>query len=187
MGLMIHSLGEIPADVQRGYYVYLLDYGWSEPLGEVLFNNFHRMADQASRNNAVVMRGVVGEHFADEVLSWHHVNGQPSDDILPAILVTTRNPNEFRAADSPPPRSTHPMLLIPLKNACKTTSDVVSLIDKLFTDIREGKELSHFQIAAEQKRGKHGALADALILKPSISGVGIDLKQVFDWFKSVRK
>lgn len=184
---MIHSLGEISADVQRGYYVYLLDYGWSEPLGEVLFSNIHRMADQASRNNAVVMRGVVGEHFADEVLSWHHVNGQPSDDMLPAILITTRNPNEFRAAESPQPRSTHPMLLIPLRNACETTSDVVSLIDRLFTDIRDGKELSHFQIAEEQKRGKHGAFADALILKPSISGVGIDLKQVFDWFKSLRK
>ena len=34
MGLMIHSLGEIPADVQRGYYVYLLDYGWDEPLAK---------------------------------------------------------------------------------------------------------------------------------------------------------
>lgn len=96
MGLMIHSLGELPRDAERGYYVYVLDYGWDEPLGNVLHRNFNRMADAASKHNAVVMRGVVGEHFADEVLSWHHVNGQPSDGILPAILITTRNPHEFR-------------------------------------------------------------------------------------------
>ncbi len=35
MGLRIHSLGQLPATVEREYYVYLLDYGWHEPLGVV--------------------------------------------------------------------------------------------------------------------------------------------------------
>ncbi len=133
MGLMIHSLGEIPADAQRGYFVYLLDYGWDEPLGEVLFKNFDRMADQASRNNSVVLRGLVGSHFVDEVLSWHQVNGQPADKILPAILVTTRNPHDFRDAEmvkSNRDGNQHPMLLVPLRDACKSTSDVATLIER---------------------------------------------------------
>jgi hypothetical protein len=185
MGLMIHSLGEIPASAQRGYFVYLLDYGWDEPLGEVLSKNFGRMADQASRNNAVVIRGVVGAHFADEVLSWHHVNGQSAEDILPAVLVTTKNPHEFHDGQGPlaDGKQHHPpMLLVPLRDACKSTADVATLLDRLFADIRDGKQLSQFQIARELHRGKNGALADALILRPTISGVGIDLKQIYSWF-----
>lgn len=190
MGLMIHSLGEIPADVQRGYFVYLLDYGWDEPLGEVLFKNFERMADHASRNNAVVLRGLVGSHFTDEVLSWHQVNGQPADNILPAILVTTKNPHEFRTVDARNrnDETEHlPMLLVPLRDACKSTSEVAILIERLFLDIRDGKELSNFQIGKELRRGEQGALADALILRPSISGVGVDLKQIFAWFRVRRR
>ena len=185
MGLMIHSLGELPAEAHRGYYVYLLDYGWDEPLGAVLFRNFERMADQASRNNAVVIRGVVGEHFADEVLSHHHVNGQSAEDILPAILITTKNPHEFN--DTHTARTVeceqHPLVVIPLRNACETTADVATLIDRLFADIREGKHLSEFEIAKELERGKSGALANSLILRPTISGVGVDLKQMFKWFR----
>ena len=180
MGLMVHSLGELPAEAVRGYFVYLLDYGWSEPLGDALSSNFNRMAEQASRNNAVVIRGVVGEHFADEVLSWHHVNGKPAEDILPAILVTSRNPHDFRES-VPSDNAVHPLLLIPLRAACNSTSDVALLSERLFSDIRAGTELSKFQIAEEQKRGKAGALTDALILRPTVAGVGVDLKQIFSW------
>ena len=75
MGLMIHSLGELPLNAKRDYYVYLLDYGWHEPLGQALLSNFDTMAAEASRNSAAVIRGVVGSHFEDEVLSWHSVDG----------------------------------------------------------------------------------------------------------------
>ena len=96
MGLMIHSLGELPLEAQRGYYIYLLDYGWEEPLKDVLDRNFDKMAELASRNNAIVMKGTVGHHFSDEVLSYHHVNGQPGSKLLPAIMITTRHPSNFR-------------------------------------------------------------------------------------------
>ena len=36
MGLYVHSLGEIPNGAERAYYVYLLDYGWEEPLGSAV-------------------------------------------------------------------------------------------------------------------------------------------------------
>ena len=53
------------------------------------------MADKASRQNAVILRGAVGAHFPDEILSWHHVNEQSGEEILPTILITTRNPHKF--------------------------------------------------------------------------------------------
>ncbi len=186
MGLMIHSLGEVPAGAVRGYYIYLLDYGWHEPLGDVLHHNFDRMADMASRNDAVVVRGVVGAHFSDEVLSWHQVDGQPGEEMLPAILITTRNPHEFREKNSGEKSNAanqHRMLLIPLRKACESTIDVAKLIDKIFRDIREKKELSNFEVAKKLSRGRGGALVNALILQPNISGVGIDFNRVIAFFK----
>ena len=56
MGLMIHSLGELPIEAKREYYLYLLDYGWHEDLTGVLYKNFEKMADLASRHDAVVFR-----------------------------------------------------------------------------------------------------------------------------------
>lgn len=183
MGLMIHSLGELPADAERGYYVYLLDYGWDEPLGEVLHRNFSKMADLASTNDAVVLKGTVGSHFEDEVLSWHHVNGQPSDDLLPAILITTRHPREFRDYDKKARKQANDrLLLIPLRKACKSSSDVTNLIEKIFIDIKEKKTLSDFKVAKELSRGAKGAVVDALLLEPNIAGVGINLNYIIDFF-----
>lgn len=41
MGLMVHSLEGIPEGHHRDYYIYLLDYGWNEPLGDALKKNFN--------------------------------------------------------------------------------------------------------------------------------------------------
>ncbi len=100
MGLMIHSLAELPEGVERRCYMYLLDYGWKEPVLDVLYQNFDRMADAASRSGAVILRGVVGAHFEDEVLSWHQINGEDAEELLPAILLTNRNPHDWSSPGS---------------------------------------------------------------------------------------
>lgn len=73
MGLMVHSLEGMPEEHHRDYFIYLLDYGWKEPLSEVMMNNFSKMATLASeqKNSVVIMKADVGVHFSDEVLSWH--------------------------------------------------------------------------------------------------------------------
>src|SRR5438270_698931 len=128
MGLYVHSLGEVPSGAPRNYYVYLLDYGWDEPLGEAVRKNFLQMADRASRTNAAVVHGPVGVHFTDEVLSWHHINGQPAEKILPAILITTRHPKTIRESyqEGSVKRMEDALLLIPLKKVCKNATDVVT-------------------------------------------------------------
>jgi hypothetical protein len=187
MGLMICSLAEYPLEVERSYYIYLLDYGWHEPLADAIYQNFGKLADLASRRGAVVMRGVVASHFADEVLSWHHVNGQPAEEILPAILLTTIHPQHFRSQTSETAHTfDDKLLLIPLRAACKNTSDVVTLVEKIFKDIKEKKGLPDFAIARELKKGKSGALVDALILQPRFAGVGVDLKKIVSFFKGLR-
>ena len=75
MGLYIHSIGELPIEAKRRYYLFLLDYSWNEPLGNALKLNFDKMAEMASKNDAIVLKGTQGCHFEDEVLSWSNING----------------------------------------------------------------------------------------------------------------
>src|SRR5579859_5942816 len=182
MGLYVHSLGEIPTSTARAYYVYLLDYGWEEALGNAVRANLPKMADLASRSNAVVIHGPRGVHFEDEVLSWHRVNGQNAKNILPAILVTTRHPSTFRESfdmKSSKKDSKDALLLIPLRKVCKSADDVVELIQRVFEDIKDKKQLSKFRAAKRMHRGVAGAVVDAVILQPKIGGIGFDLKKFF--------
>jgi hypothetical protein len=182
MGLYVHSLGEIPTGASRAYYIYLLDYGWEEPLGEAVRVNLPRMADMASRSDAVVIHGPRGVHFEDEVLSWHKVNGEDAKDILPAILVTTRHPSTFRESFGTKRggrESKDALLLIPLRKTCESAQDVADLIQRVFEDIKNKKPLSKFGAAKRMKRGVAGAFVDAVILQPKIGGIGFDVKKFF--------
>jgi hypothetical protein len=182
MGLYVHSLGEIPTGAERAYYVYLLDYGWEEPLGDAVRANLPRMANLASRSDAVVIHRPRGVHFEDEVLSWHRINGQDASDILPAILITTRHPSTFRESLSlmrSDPENRDALLLIPLRKICKSPEDVADIIHRVFEDIKSKKTLSAFAAAKQMRQGVAGALVDAVILQPKIGGIGVDLKKFF--------
>jgi len=162
--------------------VYLLDYGWEESLGNAVRANLQKMADLASRSNAVVIHGPRGVHFEDEVLSWHRVNGQDAKDILPAILVSTRHPSTFRESfeiKRSRKEAKDALLLIPLRKVCKSAEDVVELIQRVFEDIKDKKQLSKFRAAKRMRRGVAGALVDAVILQPKVGGIGFDLKKFF--------
>ena len=120
MGLYIQSLENIPLEAKRDYFIYLLDYGWDEPLGEALMKNYEKMAAIAAENKAVVIRGTRRVHFEDEVFSWHNINGENAEETLPAILITNRHPAKFRENFS----SNHShieedlkLVLIPLKKS----------------------------------------------------------------------
>lgn len=82
MGLWVESLENVPAEARRDYYIYLLDYGWLEPIGDAVMKNYAQMASLAATSGAVVIRGTNRVHFEDEVLSWHNVNGEKADDLL---------------------------------------------------------------------------------------------------------
>ena len=183
MGLHVHSLDVIPESVLRSYFVYLLDYGWDEPLGEALQKNYSKMAAIASENDAIVIKGT-SAHFQDEVFSWHHINGYDADNILPAILITNRHPIKFRDSYFYDKHSGNieknlKLILIPLRKCCKNTTDVIDLIHKIFSDIQQNKDLDDFKVRREMKKGIGRALADALILEPNFSGIGFDFKKFF--------
>lgn len=189
MGLYIQSLENIPSNVERGYYVYLLDYGWTEPLGEALMQNYEKMASLASDTNAVVIRGTNRVHFEDQVLSWHNINGESADEILPAILITNRHPSKFKERFGYQERETEAiekdlkLILIPLKKFCKTTTEVVQLIEKVFRDIKEEKDLDDFKISKELNKNFGRALVDAIILEPNFSGIGFSFTKMINYFR----
>lgn len=186
MGLYIQSLTNIPIGAKRDYFIYLLDYGWEEPLGEALMKNYEKMASIAAENRAVVIRGTHRVHFEDEVLSWHNINGEDGEDMLPAILITNRHPNKFRESFNPTGNKgveeDLKLIFIPLKKFCRTTTDVVTLVEKLFNDIIEKKDLNDFKISKELKKGLGRAVADAIILEPNFAGVGFNFKKMIKYF-----
>lgn len=190
MGLMVHSLEGIPEEHHRDYFIYLLDYGWNEPLSDALRNNFGHMATLASekKNAVVIMRTDAGVHFSDEVLSWHHFNGDDveNEQLLPAILVTNRHPTEFRRRadrENEIAEDGLKMILFPLKKYCKNTTDVVSLIQQIFTSIKLGKDLDNFGIVKEKKKGIGGAIANSIMVEPNFAGVGFSFNKFRDYFK----
>jgi hypothetical protein len=180
MGLMVHSLENIPTSARRDYFIYLLDYGWQEPISQALRDNFDRMAQLASMSKSVVIKGTEIAHF--------QINNEEADDLLPALLVTNTHPAYFRDRNENFPGNKNilrvddefedmKLILIPFKRMCVTTGEVVSIIEKVFQDIAEAKDLSAFKIAKEMKKGIGRAIVDAVILEPNFSGVGFDFRK----------
>lgn len=189
MGLHVQSLENIPeVRVHKDYFIYLLDYGWNEPLGEALMKNYENMAKIAAENRAVVIRGTNRVHFEDEVLSWHNVNGENAEEILPAILITNRHPRKFKESYSSNGKEDIErdlkLILIPLKKFCQSTSEVVTLIEKLFNDIKDKKDLNDFRVSKEIRKGFGRALADAVILEPNFAGMGFSFSKMIEYFKN---
>lgn len=195
MGLMIHSISQIPAGSDRSFYLYMLDYGWKDHFTAELHLNFDSMAEVAAQSNSVVIRGT-SSHFADEVLSWHHINSEDASELLPALLLTTRTPESFRiphfaldlpeAARAPSQVDDH-LVLIPLRKVCASPADVAPVLKLIFKDISAGKSLTNFAISRELKP-KHGsALVASLVLEPNIGGIGVDLKKLYSFLESFRK
>ena len=196
MGLHVHSLSNIPKNEDRDYMIYLLEYGWHEPLAKTLNENFDKMANFAAQNKAVVIKGTKLAHFENEVFSYHQINNERGENILPSILITNAHPSYFsennhsykhgRGHYRESEDGELKLVLIPLKKCCSTTTDVVTLIEKLFSDIKAGKDLSDFMVAKEAQKGIGSAIVDSIILEPNISGIGFSFKKLGEYFRGSR-
>lgn len=191
MGLHIHSLEGLNEEYQRDYYVNLLDYGWNEPISQALHENFDRMARISSehKKSVVIARTSEGIHFNEEVLSWHNINGDDVEEngLLPAILITNKHPAIFRREalrEIEKAKDELKLILIPLRKFCKTTTDVVAIINQIFADLVNNKDLNDFKIQKELKKGIGKAVADSLILEPNFYGVGFSFKNLKKYLKT---
>lgn len=189
MGLKIHSLAEIPYEIERSYYLYVLDYyNWDEPIGNTLHSNFNRMAEFASKNDAVIIQPVGDSHFFSELLSWQEINGMKPEELLPALMITSLHPKYFLERDNKEirgePIPKNEIIFLQLKNMCTTSNDVLDVIEQIFSDIRKKEKISNFKIKKELKAGVGNTLVDSLILEPNIAGVGVDIKKLFSFFRT---
>ena len=189
MGLMIYSLDNIPIEARRDYFIYLLDYGWKEPISDIINNNFEYMCQIAAKNKAVVIKGTVASHFQNEVLSWHHINGENAENLLPALLITNNHPkyinesNNYFATEKKKNldvanNEDMQMILIPFKENCSNEKEVIDIINHIFLDIEHGTELTDFSIVKRNKKNVGRAIVNSVILQPNISGIGVDIKKL---------
>lgn len=187
MGLHVHSVSDFPLSESRAYYIYVLDYySWDEPVSNALQANILKIASFCAANDAVMIKGLPDSHFYSDVLSWVGINGQGPGTVLPALLITTAHPSYFIEGSNQlhPKDIRESMVFLKIRDICKTPGDVVDLLEKIFTDIKDRKKIRDFAIAHELRAGERGALVDALILEPNISGLGINIKKLVSWFKS---
>lgn len=111
--------------------------------------------------------------------------GQGPGTVLPALLITTIHPNYLIESNSaePPHEISDSLILLKIRDICKSPGDVIVLLEKISSDIKERKKIKDFTIARELHKGEHGALVDALILEPNIAGLGVDVKKLVNWAK----
>ena len=199
MGLYIHTLSPLPLELERNYYLYVLDYGWDEPLGKAIHENFSRIADLAAKNEAIVLAGTNSRAFADEILSvhvddhqfsWGNINGEDGEEILPALMISNIHPMRFKTAfpnyrfsKTKKGTADEKLILVPLRGVCRDSTEVIALIERIFRDIAAKKPLSEFMIEKEIKAGNGGAYSDAIIMKPSLWGMGIDIRELIKAWK----
>ncbi|CAI1909758.1 Uncharacterised protein [Serratia entomophila] len=193
MGLHVHSLNNIPKTENRDYFIYLLEYGWNEPLAQALNDNFNEMVATAAKRRAVVIKGTELAHFENEVFSWHQINNEKGGEVLPALLITNAHPSYFTENSHRYKREKGlyreskngelKLILIPIKKFCTSTSEVVSLIEKVFLDIELGRDLSDFKIAKEVQKGIGSAIVDSILLEPNFYGVGFSLKRLSSFLR----
>lgn len=190
MGLHVSSVSDLPLSEERKYYLYILDYYcWDEPINTTLTNNLDRIASFCAKNNSVMIRGIPNSHFYSEVLSWQGINGSNPEELLPAIMITTIHPTYFIENDNNihAPEVDDALVFIKIREICKTPSDLVDFLEKLFTDIKNEKKIKDFSISKVIKTNHQKSFVDSLILEPNVAGVGVDLKELSSWFKTAFK
>ncbi|EPG65930.1 hypothetical protein LEP1GSC061_2096 [Leptospira wolffii serovar Khorat str. Khorat-H2] len=74
--------------------------------------------------------------------------------------------------------------MIPFKKFCKNETEAIALIEKVFEDIIEQKDLVDFTISKDVKKGIGGAIFDSLILEPNFNGFGFSFKKFIEYFKT---
>jgi hypothetical protein len=100
--------------------------------------------------------------------------------------VTNRHPAEFRKrtfGEDEKVEDNLKMILFPLKKFCKDTTEVVALIQKIFTNIKLEKDLDNFNIVMDKRKGIGSAIADSIILEPNIAGIGFSFNTLINYFK----
>ncbi|MCC6685866.1 MAG: hypothetical protein IT205_02615 [Fimbriimonadaceae bacterium] len=187
MGLVIESLVEVRPDIERAYWVYLLNYGLAESMAEAIKQNFVAIAERMSQSQSVIVMGT-SKHFSDEVLNWHHVFGLSGDEYLPALLISTRNPHDFNEGHVSPAIDGNDYLLIPLRQVATTGTDAVAIMNSILTDIENKTPLAEFSVLQRLPAQEAGPQwGKTLVLKPSFMGVGLDLGELYNSIKHLRK
>lgn len=184
MGLKISTIAAIPESVERSYYLYILDYyNWDEPISNALRNSFDKIAKFAAENDSVAIQGIPESHFYSELMSWESVNGIDPKELLPALMITTIHPkyflegNDKQSSGGKIPEDK--LVFIEIGKVCKAPQDVVKVIEKVFQDIKDKKEIKDFKVKKELKGGIGKILNDTIILEPNIAGLGVNINNIF--------
>ncbi|MDP5939178.1 hypothetical protein P3846_31670, partial [Pseudomonas aeruginosa] len=80
--------------------------------------------------------------------------GHYPNTVLPAILITTIHPKYFIESDnSKPPREiSESLIFLKIRDICNTPGDVITLLERVFKDVKEKKKIKDFPLLASSAR-----------------------------------
>jgi hypothetical protein len=109
-------------------------------------------------------------------------------------MITTIQPAKFKEAnpgyrfsENAAGSADDRLILIPLQQLCKTGTEVIALIERIFADIAAKKSLTEFAVAERiVPKSRSGSYSDAVILKPTVWGMGVDLRELLKTWNTKR-
>lgn len=106
-----------------------------------------------------------------------------SKDLLPALMITTIHPKYFNDRNNREVENESipedKIIFLEIGKICKSPQDVIKLLEKVFKDIQNKKEIRDFHVKKELKSGIGKVLNDTIILEPNIAGLGVNLNNLF--------
>ncbi len=98
-------------------------------------------------------------------------------------MITTLHPKYFLDGDNKQLTGgkipADKLIFIEIGKVCESPQDVVKLLEKIFQDIQNKKEIKDFKVKKELKGGIGKILNDTIILEPNIGGIGVNLNNLF--------
>jgi hypothetical protein len=177
MGLILETLADVDPELDRAYWIYLLNYGLESEIASAIKANFWEIAERTSQSRSAIVAGT-SRHFDSEVLRWDHVFGLDGKQHLPALLIARRNPHELAILRKGEYTPEDEFLLIPLRSLASTGDEALAVLNSVLSDVEAAKPLSEFAINSRMKPHPEAHAAPVLVLQPNFMGLGLNLNEL---------
>ncbi|GAB4177919.1 MAG: hypothetical protein Fur006_09950 [Coleofasciculaceae cyanobacterium] len=178
MGYIATNLSTIPSKGFRWYIFFLLD-DWSDPLRDEVERNFLRFAKEVG-SDCLAVQGTDRVSFYNDVLSSELMKLAPSGERppLPALIVSNYSPEAMDDSSGIKDISNAQLMIFPLAAKYIKPGSITEFLKNLASTLKDDslEELK----SKEEIRKKWSWLLRYFELKPSFSGVAVNINQVIE-------
>jgi hypothetical protein len=185
VGFVATDITTVPSNDNYRWYIFILEHGWADKIGDEVANNFMKFAEKVGPN-ALVVRGTDPLSFYSQVFENYILlsNTKSEKIVLPAILVADISPEKILETEENIERAK--ILVFSLSRVAQSQGGVVEFLIKLADTIREEGALDNFENSNDEKlEGAWGWVRRYVEIKPNFFGFGVNVNALVDrWWRS---